>query len=77
MRDVILYQSGPFSVRQMPGGFEVYQDRSVAAVRVAAIGYPGPAGLVRAIAEADRRYAAYLPADQRAELRGRAVDVTV
>jgi len=73
MTDVILYQSGPFTVRTARTGFEVYQDRGVAAVRVATIGFPGPAGLTRAIAEADRRYAAYLPP---APALGRSVDIT-
>lgn len=71
MLDVIVYQAGPFSVRPARVGYEVYRDTSTAAVRVAVIGYQGDPGLARARAEADRRYAAYLPADQ---ARGRHVD---
>lgn len=74
MRDVIVYQAGPFSVRPARVGYEVYRDSATHAVRVAVIGYAGAPGIARARAEADRRYAAYLPADQRAECRGQNVD---
>ena len=55
----ILYQVGPFTVRpeafKLSKGFAVYRDGPVVALRVATIGYAGPEGLKRAIAEADRR----------------------
>lgn len=57
MRDLILHQSGAFTVRKATKGYEIYEEYGVAARRVASIGEgAGPSlGLTRAIAEADRR----------------------
>lgn len=47
--------SGRFFARAATYGFDVYENGSVVAKRVARIGYKGPAGLERVRAEIARR----------------------
>lgn len=54
----IVYENSDHYVLALPNGaFEVYRNTSTHAVRVAQIGYKGQKGLLRAIAEADKRAA--------------------
>ena len=52
----IAYENASHWVLALPNGaYEVYRNTTTHSVRCAQIGYKGQAGLMRAIAEADRR----------------------
>ena len=52
----IAYENASHWVLSLPNGaYEVYRNTTTHSVRCAQIGYKGQAGLMRAIAEADRR----------------------